>query len=147
MVYAESGVRSAWYKADLLARKLIFKSFATKPNIFINKLQNLHFAHMDSGFRSGLYDRFPLYRAYRFMRDYKCGIVEHLDCPCGSSQQDINHVLWSCPLLSGSRVQLTKALERVLNVPPPYNIFEILKAPSIEVVHPVISLHGSGQQI
>lgn len=63
VVYAESSIGPARFRSDLLARKFILKSFAIRPSILVNKLQNLHFAHMDSGFRSDLYGRFPLYRA------------------------------------------------------------------------------------
>lgn len=48
-----------------------FKFFAVRPNILIDDLQSLHLTHFESDFRTDLFSRFPLYRAYRFIRDYK----------------------------------------------------------------------------
>jgi len=79
---------------------------------------------------------------------HRCGIVGRPDCPCGSPLHDIEHVLWSCPLLNDSRIQLLSSLRKVLDSPPPYSVFELLRVPSVEIVHPILSfLHKSNLQI
>lgn len=74
VVYTESGIGPARFKADLLARKFIFKLFAIRFNILIDKLRNLYFAYMDSSFCSDLYEKSPLY-AFRFVKEYKSRIA------------------------------------------------------------------------
>lgn len=69
-----SGIGPTKLKSEFLTCKFILKLFAIRPNVLVNKLQNLHFAHMDSDYRSDLYERFPLYRAYRFVKDYRLKI-------------------------------------------------------------------------
>lgn len=79
---------------------------------------------------------------------HKCDIVGRPDCPCGHPLQDINHILWSCPLLGESRVQPLCALRKVLDSPLSYNVFGLLKQPSLEVILPILSfLHKSNLQI
>lgn len=74
----------------------------------------------------------------------RCGIVGRPDCDCGAPQQDINHVLWSCPLLGAHRGSLLRSLERSLVFPPPYDVFELMKNPSHKSISPIVSfLHKS----
>jgi len=71
IVYAETCVGPARFRSDFLAQKLLFKSLAIRPNTLIDNLQKLHFSHFESGFSTDLLDRFPLYRAYRWVKDYR----------------------------------------------------------------------------
>jgi len=48
---------------------------------------------------------------------HRCGLIGRPDCPCGSSRQDIQHILWSCPLLRNHRTQLTCSLRKALGTP------------------------------
>ncbi|EFN73572.1 hypothetical protein EAG_08495, partial [Camponotus floridanus] len=43
---------------------------------------------------------------------YRCGLVRRPDCLCGLPYQDINHVLWSCPMFACHRVRLLQLLRR-----------------------------------
>jgi len=70
---------------------------------------------------------------------HRCGLVRRPDCPCSSPRQDIDHVLWSCPLLEKHRTQLTHLIGRALGSPPPYNTFEIFKNPSVKIINPILS--------
>lgn len=75
---------------------------------------------------------------------FRCHIVSRPDCPCKSPRQDINHV-WSCPLLESGRRGLIGALEGALEIPPPYDVFELLRVPSCDVIFPIMSFlrrHG-----
>jgi len=79
---------------------------------------------------------------------HRCGIVGRPECPCGSPLQDIEHILWSCPLLNDPRKQLLDSLRKALGCPPPYNVFELLTVPSAEIVHSIVSfLHKSDLQV
>jgi len=70
---------------------------------------------------------------------HRCGIVRRPDCPCGSPRQDIQHILWICPLLNHHRTQLTGSLRKALGAPPPYDVFVVLKNPSIEIINPILT--------
>lgn len=60
VVYAEFCISPAHFKADLLANKLILKSFAIKPHPLIDRPQSLYVAHFVSGFHSDLINIFKL---------------------------------------------------------------------------------------
>lgn len=79
---------------------------------------------------------------------HRCGIVGRLECPCGSPLQDIEHILWSCPLLNDPRKQLLDSLRKALDCPPPYNVFELLTVPSAETARSIVSfLHKSDLRV
>jgi len=81
IVYAETCISPARFRSDLLTQNFLFKSLATRPNILIDKLQNLHFSFFESGFSSDLVSKFPLYRAFRFVKDYKARVAAFTRIP------------------------------------------------------------------
>ncbi|KMQ93494.1 rna-directed dna polymerase from mobile element jockey [Lasius niger] len=70
---------------------------------------------------------------------YRCNIVDSPSCRCGAPQQDINHVLWNCPLLTLYRSSLLESIESLLEKPPPYDVFDLLKKPSTHLITYIIS--------
>lgn len=80
IVYAESVIGSR-YRSNFLARKLLINSYAIRPNVLIDKLQDLHFSYFGSGCQTNLLNRFPLYRAFRFVRDYRPRIAAFTRIP------------------------------------------------------------------
>lgn len=54
---------------------------AIRPNALIDGLQDLHFSHFGSNCRTDLLNRFPLYRAFRFVRDYRLKIAAFTRIP------------------------------------------------------------------
>jgi len=81
IVYAETCVSPAHFRSDLLAQKFLFKSLATRPNILIDNFQKLHFSHFGSGFSTDLLGKFPLYRAYRCVKDYRAKVAAFTRIP------------------------------------------------------------------
>lgn len=69
----------------------------------------------------------------------RCNIVDSPSCQCGAPQQDINHVLWNCPLLTLGRSSLLESIESLLKKPPPYDVFDLLKKPSTQIIAHIIS--------
>lgn len=58
------------------------------------------------------------------------GIVASSECSCGSGEQDLNHVLWQCPLHDDQRLQFTKELAR-LGTYSPYHYFNLFFDPDV----------------
>ncbi|EFN63458.1 hypothetical protein EAG_12796, partial [Camponotus floridanus] len=48
---------------------------------------------------------------------HRCGLVPHPRCHCGLSRQDINHILWSCPLYECHRAPMLQSLRETLKSP------------------------------
>ncbi|XP_025262582.1 uncharacterized protein LOC112637350 [Camponotus floridanus] len=81
IVYAESAVGPARFRSNYLAQKLLIKSLASRPSPLIGKLEDLHADHFGSGFRTDLLGKFPLYRAFRAVKDYKHRIATFTRIP------------------------------------------------------------------
>jgi len=58
-------------------------------------------------------------------RLYKMGVVNSLDCRCGFSPQDLNHIFWACPLLVVQRQKLCNRLIQ-LKMQQPFSIEYVL---------------------
>ncbi|XP_066596498.1 uncharacterized protein [Prorops nasuta] len=58
-------------------------------------------------------------------------IIKNAACDCGNTVQDLNHILWNCPLLEEVRSQIVARL-RKLNYFSPYSIEEFLALPKIK---------------
>ncbi|KAM0731572.1 putative RNA-directed DNA polymerase from transposon X-element [Formica fusca] len=69
---------------------------------------------------------------------YRCNLVPQSSCPCGALTQDINHILWSCPLLNTNRHSMIRALNQ-LDIFPPMDAAELLAEPSSGVVLAIYS--------
>ncbi|XP_066585913.1 uncharacterized protein [Prorops nasuta] len=61
----------------------------------------------------------------------RIGIIEDPKCPCGSDQQDLNHVIWQCPFLEKGRDSLLQSLIQLRHYPP-HSIECFLVQPSIK---------------
>lgn len=60
------------------------------------------------------------------------GVVDSPRCSCRLDEQDLNHVLWRCPLYDQQRLRLVNKLEK-LNFFPPYNCTSLLCNPTAEI--------------
>lgn len=69
---------------------------------------------------------------------YRCNLVNSPSCDCGDPRQDINHILWHCPLLNDHRLTLFNSLNR-LNFFLPFDVFKLLINPSQKIILPIIS--------
>lgn len=57
------------------------------------------------------------------------------DCPnCPGVDEDLDHVLWSCPRFNAFRPNLLKALTRALKCPPSFSSVQFLTNPSPRIV-------------
>lgn len=63
---------------------------------------------------------------------YRKNIVTSPDCPCGTGIQDINHVIFYCPLtIPKSRALRSYIKETFPNAP--INIYEIIRKPNAKL--------------
>ena len=58
-------------------------------------------------------------------------IINSPSCKCGYPCEDLNHVLWHCPLHSQHRVKLFTQLNK-LKIFPPIDIDSIISEPNIK---------------
>lgn len=59
----------------------------------------------------------------------RVGIIDDPKCDCNHEQQDINHVVWQCPLFDAQRGNLIQKLNRC-GLRPPWNIKHLLVQPN-----------------
>ncbi|XP_066595476.1 uncharacterized protein [Prorops nasuta] len=48
----------------------------------------------------------------------RIGYIQDPKCPCGSEQQDLNHIIWQCPFLNKGRDSLLQSLIKLRYYPP-----------------------------
>lgn len=63
----------------------------------------------------------------------RTGLIDDPRCQCGHDSEDLNHVLWQCPLYSNTRDTLLFHLHN-LNFHPPYNIETFLDTKHIKAL-------------
>lgn len=63
----------------------------------------------------------------------RIGIIESCKCNCGCDIQDLNHVIWQCPIFDRQRINLIKSLMK-LNEYPPFNITNFLASLDIQAL-------------
>lgn len=69
---------------------------------------------------------------------FRCNIVHDSSCHCGHPLQDVDHILWQCPLFAATREDLIKQLLKN-KIHPPFHIHGILKKPTLGVVNSIFS--------
>lgn len=76
----------------------------------------------------------------------RCNLVDSSACSCNCPVQDIDHVLWYCPLYASYRPELIKSLEKNLgSTAVPRCVLALLRNPSPCVIFPIMSfLRASG---
>lgn len=57
-------------------------------------------------------------------------LVEGAECDCGAVHQDIDHVMWDCPMLEAHRPGLLRGL-RLLGYHPPITVESLVTPPNI----------------
>ena len=60
----------------------------------------------------------------------RVSIITDPSCPCSFPSQDIDHILWSCPIYYDQRIQFYTQLSRI-NLHPPFCIETIIKEPNL----------------
>lgn len=68
--------------------------------------------------------------------------VDRPDCDCGAAHQDIDHVLWSCPLLTLHRPTLIRGLSN-LGYHPPLTAESLVKLPHIAACNLIMDFLSS----
>lgn len=64
---------------------------------------------------------------------HKINVVHSSNCECGQDPQDLNHILWQCPLHDHHRRMLMNRLA-TLRIHPPLDLVSFLCPPNIEVL-------------
>ena len=60
----------------------------------------------------------------------RVSIINDPSCPCSFSSQDIDHILWSCPIYYHQRIEFYKHRSEI-NLHPPISIRTLIKEPNI----------------
>ena len=68
---------------------------------------------------------------------YHVQIVDNADCTCGFESQDLNHILWQCPLLDNNRLKLFENLAKY-KMYPPLSVKEIRIEPNVKILKYVL---------
>ena len=62
-------------------------------------------------------------------------IIDSEICPYdNTTEQDLDHVLWDCPLFTEERRGLIRGFSKALKRDPPFQVHEFLTEPSIKMV-------------
>lgn len=99
-----------WFSEDNLSREFIS---------FINRCQANHY-HLSAALT-------------------RVNFVNDPSCPCGNSQQDIDHVLWQCSLHEIYRADMVRKLCQ-MKYRPPYITTSFLHEPNIRVLKIVFTI-------
>jgi len=70
---------------------------------------------------------------------HRINIISSPACPCGHASQDIDHILWDCPLLTTHRALLLDTLQRDSNAQFTKNTHTLLQNPSIKTISSISS--------
>jgi len=60
---------------------------------------------------------------------FRCNLVQSPACDCGYPTQDINHIIWECPILLSYRPSLLSSIQNNLNLDPPSTFSSCSKNP------------------
>lgn len=80
IIYAETGISPIWHRFMFLMSKFIFRSFALRKNVLIEKVYDLQTA-LSNNNRYNLFDRFLPYIAFRIAKNYKHKIASFTKIP------------------------------------------------------------------
>jgi len=79
---------------------------------------------------------------------YRCNLVHSFVCDCGYPNQDINHIMWECPIFFSHRSALHSALQNNNNTTNPSNdIFELLQNPTLKNILLIFSFLNKNKLI
>lgn len=67
--------------------------------------------------------------------------ISEKKCKCDFDTQDLNHVIWDCPLLEKHRTQMITDLERQKHIPP-YSISDFLIGPDVKALKIIFNYLG-----
>ena len=68
----------------------------------------------------------------------RVNIVNNTKCTCNYEFQDLNHVLWNCPLYENARLKLTQYLFKCKEYPS-YSITSLLSICDPKVISPYVN--------
>ncbi|XP_058807432.1 uncharacterized protein LOC131673441 [Phymastichus coffea] len=75
---------------------------------------------------------------------FKINVISDPKCECGADTQELNHIVWQCPLFDDTRILLLRSLSK-LNLFPPFDIKTFLYKPNVTVMRYILNyLQKSG---